>query len=55
MMHCMAYHTLTEGHFDGKLLFLVKEMTKDNSGAMVISVTLQYPTAVGLHLCVSLR
>jgi hypothetical protein len=28
------------GHFDGKVRFLVEEMTKDNSGAMVLSVTL---------------
>jgi hypothetical protein len=35
-----TYHTLTGGHFDGKLRLLVQETMKDNSGAMVVSVTL---------------
>ncbi len=40
MTHCMAYHTLTGGHFDGELRFLVEETTKEDSGAMVVSMTL---------------
>ncbi len=39
----MAYHTLTGSHFDGKLRFLVEETTKDDSGAVVVSVTLAIP------------
>ncbi len=37
MMRCMAYHTLTGGHFDGELRFSVEETTKDDSGAVVVS------------------
>ncbi len=39
----MAYHTLTGSHFDGELRFLVEETIKDNSGAVVVSVTLAIP------------
>ncbi len=39
----MAYHTLTGGHFDGELRFLVEETTKEDSGAVVVSVTLAIP------------
>jgi hypothetical protein len=43
MTCCMAYHTLTGGHFDGKLRFSVEETTKDNSCTMVVSMTLAIP------------
>jgi hypothetical protein len=43
MMFCMAYHTLMGGHFDSKLSLLVEEMTKDNSDAVVVSMTLAIP------------
>jgi hypothetical protein len=39
----MAYHTLMGSHFDGKLRFLVEETTKDNSDAVVVSVTFTIP------------
>ncbi len=53
MRCCVAYHTLTGGHFDSKSRFLVEEMTKDNSGAMVMSMTLAIPNgrrALLVHL-----
>ncbi|KAL7439921.1 hypothetical protein ACHAXH_004537 [Discostella pseudostelligera] len=40
MTHCVAFHTLKGGHFDGELRFLVEE--KENGG-LVISVTLAIP------------
>jgi hypothetical protein len=43
MMRCKAYHTLTDGHVDGKLRLLVEEMMKGNSGVVVVSVTLAIP------------
>ncbi len=39
----MAYHTLTGGHFDSELRFLVEETTKEDSGAVVVSMTLAIP------------
>jgi len=39
MTHCVAFHTLTGGHFDGELQFLVQETTEGD----VISVTLAIP------------
>ncbi len=53
MMRCVAYHTLTGSHFDGELRILVKETMKDNSGAVVVSVTLAIPgssVAPPMHL-----
>ncbi len=43
MSYCMAYHTLMGSHFDSKLRFLVAGMTKDESGAMVMSMALVIP------------
>jgi hypothetical protein len=43
MTCCVAYHTLTGGHFDGEFRFSVEETTKDDSGAVVVSVTLAIP------------
>jgi hypothetical protein len=40
---CVAYHTLTGGHFDRELRFLVEETTKDDSGAAVMSMTIAIP------------
>lgn len=40
MTHCVAFHTLTGGHFDGELQFLVEEA---KSGSVAISVTLAIP------------
>jgi len=39
MIHCVAFHTLTGGHFDGELRFLVEE----KKSGVVVSVTLAIP------------
>jgi hypothetical protein len=43
MTRCVAYRTLTCGHFDVKLIFSLEETTKDNSYAVVVSMTLVIP------------
>lgn len=44
--HCVAFHTLVGGHFDGELRFLIEEVdTEDDaSSAVAISVTLAIPS-----------
>ena len=44
--HCVAFHTLAGGHFDGELRFLIEEVdTEDDaSSAVAISVTLAIPS-----------
>ncbi|KAL7533833.1 hypothetical protein ACHAXR_005470 [Thalassiosira sp. AJA248-18] len=40
MIHCVAFHTLTGGHFDGELRFMVQD---GDSGSIAISVTFAIP------------